>query len=90
MIKEIGDSFLAVFNSSTQALRAAVALQRELSIKEVGKSKEMAVELRIAVAAGDVLLQNGDVFGTPVNTVARLEGVTPPAKFSSPRPSGRT
>jgi class 3 adenylate cyclase len=81
VIKEIGDSFLAVFNSSTQALRAAVALQRELSVTEAGKSKEKAIELRIAVAAGDVLLQDGDVFGTPVNTVARLEALTPPGEI---------
>jgi class 3 adenylate cyclase len=38
-------------------------------------------EIRIAVAAGDVLVQNGDVFGTPVNTAARVETVTPPGEI---------
>ncbi|MDP6943567.1 MAG: adenylate/guanylate cyclase domain-containing protein [Myxococcota bacterium] len=75
VIKNLGDSYLVTFESSTAALKACIQLQRDLA-GAPGTETE-AIEVRIAVTAGDVLLQDGDIFGTPVNTVARLEGETP-------------
>lgn len=73
-IKEIGDSFLFVFDSSTKAMSACITLQKHLG--QLGEDGHpMAV--RIAATAGDVLLKGGDIFGAPVNAVARLESITP-------------
>lgn len=81
LIKEIGDSYLVTFESSTNALLACIALQRELRISTSGQSPSERTEIRIAVTAGDVLLQEGDIFGTPVNAVARVEALAPPGEI---------
>jgi len=78
IVKEIGDSYLVTFESSTSALHACIALQRELSVSTSAQGPGERTEIRIAVSAGDVLLQDGDIFGTPVNTVARVEALAPP------------
>jgi len=81
LVKEIGDSFLVTFESSTRALQCAVALQREVAATNLGAAVRNPLEIRIAVNSGDVLLQDGDIFGTPVNVVARLEASTPPGEI---------
>ena len=60
--------------------RLTIDLQRTLA--RTSGSLADAVEVRIAVTAGDVLMQDGDIFGTPVNLVARLEGETPAGETS--------
>jgi class 3 adenylate cyclase len=80
IVKEIGDSYLVTFESSTNALLASIALQRELALAGRGVQDQL-VEIRIGVTAGDVLLQGGDVFGTPVNMVARVEALAPPGEI---------
>ena len=81
IIKEIGDSYLVTFASSTNALLACIALQREMSRATAGQNPSEHTEIRIAVSAGDVLLQENDIFGTPVNAVARVEALTPPGEI---------
>src|SRR5437870_5817059 len=66
IVKEIGDSYLAAFESSTAALEACIELQRHLVCATENPSAGR-IEVRIAVTSGDVLEQEGDVFGTPVN-----------------------
>jgi class 3 adenylate cyclase len=81
LVKGLGDSFLLTFDSSTHALLACVSLQRELAIRELSLPGERRMDVRVAVSAGDVLIQDGDVYGTPVNLVARLEAITPPGQI---------
>lgn len=81
IVKEIGDSFLVTFSSSTEAVLACIELQRQLAATPTPGLDESRVEVRISVSAGDVLLQEGDVFGTAVNLAARLEAVTPPGEI---------
>lgn len=77
VVKEIGDSFLVTFPSSTGALSACIELQRELAAGQARRFAGARIETRIAVSAGDVLIQGGDIFGEPVNLAARLEAITP-------------
>jgi class 3 adenylate cyclase len=79
VFKEMGDAVLACFDSSTQALLACVELQREVTASSLGGKPTVgaAGAMRIMVAAGDVLVQDGDVFGPAVNAVDRLEAFTP-------------
>ncbi len=81
IVKEMGDSFLVTFSSSTSALSACIQLQRELAMAPSPGLTSTRVEVRITVSAGDVLLQAGDIFGTPVNLAARLESITPPGEI---------
>jgi adenylate cyclase len=73
IIKELGDSDLATFESSTAALLAAIDIQRQAA----AQSMDARLGVRVMLAAGDIILQDGDAFGTAVNIVSRLEAVTP-------------
>lgn len=81
IVKEMGDSFLVTFASSTSALSACIMLQRKLGSAPSPGAPSARIEVRITVSAGDVLVQAGDIFGTPVNLAARLESVTPPGEI---------
>jgi adenylate cyclase len=56
IVKEIGDAYLATFESSTAALLACIELQRQLAVAGAHHPLEERAEIRIAVAAGERLL----------------------------------
>ena len=70
VVKRLGDGFLLAFPSASQAVRGAVAL-RDASrrIKPVGGFRP---RLRIAVHAGEPLVEGDDLLGHDVNLTARL------------------
>lgn len=78
IFKTTGDGILAEFSSSVDALRCAVAIQRVLQEQNDGHPPPERLQLRIGVNIGDVLLEDGDVFGSGVNVAARLEGLAEP------------
>jgi len=69
-----GDSVLAEFGSTFAAVSCAMALQEELS--NLGQA--CALQVRIGLHIGDVVDNDGEMHGTPVNIAARLEGTAPP------------
>ncbi|MBI3547870.1 MAG: RDD family protein [Elusimicrobia bacterium] len=75
LVKTIGDAFLMVFESPTDAVLAGVAVQDALDKHNEGKAHEDRIEVRIAINAGEVNLADNDIFGEPVNITARIEGV---------------
>jgi adenylate cyclase len=75
IIKEIGDAFLVTFESPTQAVLAGVALQDKLWAHNRGRVGDDRIDVRVAINAGEVRLENNDVFGEPVNIAARVEGL---------------
>ena len=79
IIDMAGDSVLAVFETATGAVSAAVAVQGRLesASAEVHDSRRMRV--RIGVHLGDVIEKaDGTVYGNGVNIAARLQGLAPP------------
>ncbi|HTL48023.1 MAG TPA: RDD family protein [Verrucomicrobiae bacterium] len=72
LIKEIGDAFLVVFDSPTDAVLAGVALQETLAKHNAGAPKDR-IEVRIAVNSGEVIMEKGDVYGEAVNIAARVQ-----------------
>lgn len=77
VVKSIGDAYMIVFRSPTEAVRWAAAVQDRLHQHNTNTSADQAIHLRIALNFGEVRVHRGDVFGEPVNIAARLEGVTP-------------
>jgi class 3 adenylate cyclase/tetratricopeptide (TPR) repeat protein len=71
IIKELGDGFLAVFNSAIKATTCSLAIQKDLQGEEDPK-------LRISIHIGDVVVDRGDVFGSGVNIASRLNSHAPP------------
>ena len=70
VFKTTGDGFLAIFASATDALGAAVAIQAGFAGRPL--------QLRLGLNLGDVIQEDGDVFGDGVNVAARLEGMAVP------------
>ncbi len=70
VVKNLGDSFMALFGSATDAVRAGVDLVEMVSV-------EGAFSLRVSMATGDVEEIDGDAFGDAVNLAARINSKTP-------------
>ena len=75
IVKTIGDSFLARFDSSTEAVLCGVTIQEVLRQHNRAVPEEEKIEVRVAINAGDVELIDGDVMGETVNLASRLEGI---------------
>ena len=78
VVKTIGDSFMAVFHSPTDALLAGADVQQALTEHNRGRAANDGINVRIAINTGEVSLRDGDVFGEAVNIAARLEKVARP------------
>ena len=75
LIKTIGDAFLVVFDSPTDAVLAGVEVQRLLHEHNANRQGDDRLDLRLAINAGEVTLADNDVFGEPVNITARINGI---------------
>ena len=70
-LKDLGDGALCSFGSALGAVKSAIAVQQLAN-------KELAAKVRIGIHLGDVVFQDGDVFGDGVNIAARLESEAAP------------
>jgi TolB-like protein/class 3 adenylate cyclase len=78
LVKTTGDGLLVEFGSVVDALRCAVEVQREMAGRNAGVSPDSCIELRIGINVGDIVVENGDIFGDGVNVAARLEALAEP------------
>ena len=75
LIKSIGDAFLMVYRSPTDAVLAGIGVQEALREHNKDKTVDDRIEVRVAINCGEVTLTDNDVFGEPVNITARIEGI---------------
>ena len=68
-----GDSVLAEFGSSVDAVQCAVEAQVALAEANAALSPDHHINFRIGVHVGDVMIKGGDLFGDGVNIAARLQ-----------------
>lgn len=74
-----GDSVLAVFETATGAVNAALTIQAEMNPLADAALEVHRMRFRIGVHLGDVIEKNdGTVYGDGVNIAARLEGLAEP------------
>ena len=78
LVKTIGDGLLLEFGSVVDALRCAVEVQRGMAERNAGVPPNNRIEFRIGINVGDVVVEDGDIFGDGVNVAARLEGLAEP------------
>ena len=78
IVKTIGDGLLLSFPSIVEAVSCAVAMQSGMARRNKNIAADVRIEFRIGVNLGDVIVENGDVFGDGVNIAARLEQIAPP------------
>jgi class 3 adenylate cyclase/uncharacterized RDD family membrane protein YckC len=75
LIKTIGDAFLVVFDSPTDAVLAGVEVQKMLRERNASKQGDDRLDIRIAINSGEVTLADNDVFGEPVNITSRINDI---------------
>ena len=73
-----GDSVLAEFASSVEAVRCAVEIQEALQTRNESAPEAQRLEFRIGINLGDVMVDGTDILGDGVNVAARLEGIAEP------------
>ncbi|WP_209504386.1 MULTISPECIES: adenylate/guanylate cyclase domain-containing protein [unclassified Ruegeria] len=73
-----GDSIIAEFASSVEAVRCAVEIQEAIRTRNLSVPSSSQVQFRIGINVGDVILQDGDLLGDSVNVAARLESLAEP------------
>src|SRR6516225_9791468 len=78
LVKTTGDGLLVEFGSVVDALRCGVEVQREMAGRSAGVPPDSRIELRIGINVGDIVVEDGDIFGDGVNVTARLEALAEP------------
>src|SRR5215217_4290010 len=70
-IKEMGDGILASFHAVTDAVLCACTIQQACAAVP-------GLKLRIGIHLGEVVFENGDVFGDGVNVASRIQAIATP------------
>lgn len=79
VVKTIGDAFLVVFKSPTDAVLCGMRIQDVL--RKHNEKADEEIEVKIAINAGEVNVRKNDVFGEPVNITSRIEGIAEPGEI---------
>jgi serine/threonine-protein kinase len=69
-IKELGDGVLASFNTVSDAVNAAIQIQKSCNL-----TKDFL--LRIGIHHGEIVFEENDIFGDAVNIASRLQALAP-------------
>ena len=78
IVKTMGDGLLVEFASVIDALRCAVEVQTAMAERNTAVAADDRIEFRIGINAGDVVVEDGDIFSDGVNVAARLETLAEP------------
>ena len=74
IVKTTGDGTFAEFASA----RCAVEIQRAMAERNSAIPENRRIEFRIGINVGDILIDEGDIYGDGVNITARLEALASP------------
>jgi len=78
LVKTTGDGVLAEFASPVKAVRCAIDVQHAMAQRNADIPEGKRIEFRIGINLGDVVVEDGDIFGDGVNVAARLENIAEP------------
>lgn len=70
-----GDNMLAEFASAVDAVEAAAAMQAQLGACNAELPEHRRMAFRIGINLGDVIVEEGRIYGEGVNIAARLEAL---------------
>jgi adenylate cyclase len=78
VIKTTGDGILIEFPSVVGAVLCAAAVQRGMVHRNADVPTEKRIDFRVGINLGDVIIEDGDLFGDGVNIAARLQALAEP------------
>lgn len=77
---QVGDCFVALFDSAVDAVEAAIAIQTELTATP--GTAGHCVRIRIGIHLGEVVRDGAEVFGDSINIAARLQTLARPGSIA--------
>ena len=78
LVKTTGDGLLVEFGSVVDALQCAIEAQAGMAERKSTVPIDRRIEFRIGINVGDIVVEDGDIFGDGVNVAARLECLAQP------------
>ena len=81
VVKTTGDGMLIEFASVVDAVRGAAAVQEQMAARNADVPEDQRIAFRIGINLGDIIVDDGDIFGDGVNVAARLEALAEPGSI---------
>src|ERR1039457_2331700 len=78
IVKTTGDGVLVEFASAVDAVRCGLDIQRSMAERNAAVPEERRIEFRIGINVGDIIIDEGDIYGDGVNIAARVEALARP------------
>jgi class 3 adenylate cyclase/pimeloyl-ACP methyl ester carboxylesterase len=78
IIKSTGDGLLIEFPSIHNAVKCALKVQSGMLKRENSQKSDDLIQYRVGINVGEIVFDDGDIFGNDVNVAARLEGLAEP------------
>jgi adenylate cyclase len=81
IFKTTGDGMLIEFASVVDAVRCAVVVQLGMEDRTANLPESERIRFRIGINLGDVMVDEGDMFGDGVNVASRIEALAAPGEI---------
>jgi adenylate cyclase len=78
IVKSLGDGLLVMFESASEAVEGALKIQRAVVQRNADVPETKRIRYRMGINMGEILVEDGDIFGDGVNIAARLQEVADP------------
>src|SRR6516225_12092521 len=78
LVKTTGDGALVEFASVVDAVRCAAEMQRAMAERNAEIPAVRRIDFRIGINLGDIIIDEGDIYGDGVNVAVRLEALADP------------
>lgn len=75
IVKTTGDGILVEFASAVDAVHCALEVQQRMAERNVNLPEGRRIDFRVGINVGDIVIDEGDIFGDSVNVAARLESI---------------
>jgi adenylate cyclase len=73
IIKTTGDGMLVEFQSVADAVKCAIEVQQRMRRRNSDVPEESRIQFRVGINLGDIIFDEGDIYGDGVNIAARIE-----------------
>src|SRR3954452_20572557 len=81
IVKTTGDGALVEFSSAVDGVRCAMQIQRVMAERNTAIPEDRRLEFRIGINVGDIIIDEGDIYGDGVNIAARVETLATPGSI---------
>jgi adenylate cyclase len=81
IVKTTGDGALVEFASAVDAVRCAIEIQRSMAERNKDVPEERRIEFRIGINVGDIISDNGDIYGDGVKYCGSPRIISPAGRY---------